>query len=121
VDLSLKALTLAPETPDHACEIVPAPKMDSQGLVAAVCSCGRYRSGSTTEHSARKSWQAHADAKTAHALVLRPDAREQIARWLWIQDTGSDSAWPHAGETLRRPFLEAAEQILSVIAVPRDE
>jgi hypothetical protein len=54
-------------------------------------------------------------------LVLRPDAQEQIARWLWIQQAGSDFVWPHAGETLRRPFLEAAADILSLITAPRVE
>lgn len=48
----------------HTLEIVPAPKMDAPALVAAQCSCGRYRSTSTSPPQARKAWQAHADAST---------------------------------------------------------
>jgi hypothetical protein len=44
----------------HRITIVPAPKMDTPGLVAAECSCGHYRSSSTTEHEARKRGIAHA-------------------------------------------------------------
>jgi hypothetical protein len=55
-------------------------------------------------------------ASTGTRLV--PDAVEQLARWLWIQDAGGDSAWPYAGEELRRPFIEAAEDIHALIAAP---
>ncbi len=59
-----------------------------------------------------------ADDLSRETLRLAPDAVEQVARWLWIQGAGSDLAWPHAGETLRQPFVEAAEDIVSLIAVP---
>ena len=53
-----------PELPaEHEMTIVPSPKMDTPSLVASVCSCGKYRSGPTTENDARKSWQQHVDAK----------------------------------------------------------
>ena len=54
----------------HAVKIVPAPKMDTPSLVAAVCACGRYRSGSMTEPHARKAWRSHADAKTGYQPAL---------------------------------------------------
>lgn len=47
----------------HVIRIVPAPKMDTPSLVAAECSCGNYRSGSTTENDARKRGEAHVAAK----------------------------------------------------------
>lgn len=56
----------------HTVTIVPSPKMDTQSLVAAVCSCGRYRSGSTTEPEARKAWRSHADAKMGFHPSLSP-------------------------------------------------
>jgi hypothetical protein len=56
--------------------------------------------------------------RAADGPRLVPDAIEQAARWLWIQNAGSDHVWPHAGESLRRPFLEAAEDILSLVAAP---
>lgn len=61
------------------------------------------------------------DLSLTGGVTLRPDARDQIARWLWIQDVGSDFLWPHAGETLRRPFLEAADDILLSITTQRAE
>lgn len=49
---------------------------------------------------------------------LVPDAAEKLARWLWTQDAGGADLWPRAGESVRRPFVEAAEDILSIIAAP---
>lgn len=59
----------------HTCRIVPAPKMDAPRLVAADCSCGRYRSSATLERLARQSWRAHADAKMGFQPVLVRTAR----------------------------------------------
>jgi hypothetical protein len=50
----------------HHITIVPAPKMDTPSLVAAECSCGKYRSSSTTENDARKRGAAHVAAKEAN-------------------------------------------------------
>lgn len=46
---------------------------------------------------------------------LLPDAVDRLACWLWTQQAGGNSAWPYAGETLRQPFVEAAEDILALI------
>lgn len=62
------------------------------------------------------------------ALPLRPacgycicgrcnldEAREIIARRLWVLDAGSDSAWPYAGE-LRAPFYAFADEVIALAA-----
>lgn len=51
----------------HSPRLVPAPKMDTPGLVAVACECGDYRSGPGTSTQARKAWQQHAAARTAEA------------------------------------------------------
>lgn len=57
---------------EHQITIVPAPKMDTQGLVAAVCICG-YRSGSTSDNEARKSGRQHLNAKLSPELERPAD------------------------------------------------
>ncbi len=47
----------------HGMTLVPRPKMDTPELVAAVCACGDYTSGPSSEPGARQSWRDHADAK----------------------------------------------------------
>lgn len=54
---------------DHSMSTVPAGKMDTPELVAAVCSCGQYRSGAGTEHTVFRAWRAHAEAKTSAATT----------------------------------------------------
>lgn len=52
-------------TRTHVIDIVPAGKMDTPNLVAAVCSCGTYRSCPGSENASRKSGDQHVAAKTA--------------------------------------------------------
>lgn len=59
----------AAEPVAHELEIVPRPKMDADGLVAARCSCGEYESSAGTEATVTKDWRQHAAAKTAAAVV----------------------------------------------------
>ena len=56
----------------HEPTIVPAPKMDAPSLVAVQCSCG-YRSAPDIEHTVRKSWQQHVNAKTEAAYDERAE------------------------------------------------
>lgn len=51
------AASVAP--PTHEITIVASPKFDAPGLVAAQCSCNKYRSAPTTENKARKSGAQH--------------------------------------------------------------
>jgi hypothetical protein len=58
------AVTVGPDSPvTHELTIVPRPKMDSDGLVAARCSCGEYESRPGTEATVTKDWRQHAAAK----------------------------------------------------------
>ena len=51
------------ESAPHQISIVPAHKMDTPGLFAAVCSCGEYRSAPDGESGARKAGEQHVAAK----------------------------------------------------------
>ncbi len=50
--------------------------------------------------------------------VVRADARERLARWLWRQDAGGDVAWPRADSRMQEPFLRAADDALRCITEP---
>lgn len=66
----------------HTISLVSAPKMDAPGLVAAVCCCGNYRSGSTSEHNARAAGVQHVAAATVN------DVNDVITAGLaWLFDT----------------------------------
>lgn len=58
-------------------------------------------------------------AQLVRAARLRPDAREQAARWLWRADAGGDSAWPVAGD-LRAPFYAQADELLAEVVTGQD-
>lgn len=51
------------ETLPHRIDIVPSPKMDTPNLVKAVCICGMYESGPTTEAQAQHRGTAHINDK----------------------------------------------------------
>lgn len=72
----------------HELEIEFSPKMDAGSLVRAVCSCGRYRSTTTTDPEARK----------AHRQHLFSEARK-------IADHLHAKFWaaPEAGSNPKRP------------------
>lgn len=55
----------------HTASIVPSPKMDTQSLVAAVCSCGGYRSSPGGSHAVSSAHKHHHLAKM-EALAKRP-------------------------------------------------
>ncbi len=60
---------VAPETPEvpatHSIVVVSAQKLDAPGLVRAVCTCGKYRSGVYgSEAGARRAGDQHVKAKT---------------------------------------------------------
>lgn len=66
----------------HTIMIVASPKFDAADLVAAVCSCGLYRSGPATRSHARKAGLAHVAAKTI------AEARTTLTAGLtWLQHT----------------------------------
>lgn len=62
---STRSMTLG----GHRMTIEPSPKMDTPGLVAAVCSCGEYRSGAGSKDTVFKAWRSHAEAKTSAAAT----------------------------------------------------
>jgi hypothetical protein len=91
-------------TPRHTLSLVPSPKMDAPGLVAAECACGGYRSGPSTEHG------AYADGRQHVAAAVLNDAADILTAGLaWLYDTVQpDDALCHhlgyAGGTVDRMF-----------------
>jgi hypothetical protein len=81
-------------TPRHTLSLVPSPKMDAPGLVAADCACGNYRSGPRTESG------AYADGRKHVAAAVLNDAADILTTglaWLYSTEQPDDAICNHLG------------------------